>query len=76
MFNYNPHPSPRAGVGQIIFPRDKVKILVEGIRKKKIEKLPDSCRPLQLSPRSKLMELRRERELKNHNEELLKNLER
>lgn len=74
--NYNPHPSPRAGTGQIICPKKNVGILIEGLKRKKIEKLPDSYSPTELSPRSKHLGLWRERVLKNHQTEVLRNWER
>lgn len=41
VLNYNPHPSPRAGIAQIICPKENVGVVVEELRKRNIERLTD-----------------------------------
>lgn len=52
LLKYNPHPSPRAGIAQVICPKEGVQQLAEAFQRKGIERLPLSYDPLGLSPRS------------------------
>lgn len=66
VLNYNPHPSPRAIISQIICPKEHLDAVVEGLKLKKIMRLPQTCNPLDLSPLSKHLGKRREAALKGH----------
>lgn len=50
--------------------------MVEELRKRNIGRLPEDYNLLDLSPRSKIMGQRRERALKNHRTEVMRNSER
>lgn len=71
--NYNPHPSPRAGIGQIRCLKIHVGLVVEGMRKKKIMRIPPKYIPLELSPRRKHLGRRRDMTLMAHQTEVLRN---
>lgn len=76
VLNYNPHSSPRAGIAQIICPKQNVSIVVEEVRKKKMDRLPENYNPLELSPRSNHMLLRRKKALSLHRLEVMRYWER
>lgn len=57
VLNYNPQKSPRTGIQQIIWPKENIEPLAEGLKRKKIEQTPNSRNQLGLSPRSILMGL-------------------
>lgn len=63
VLNYNPHPSSRAGITQIICPKRNVQVLVEGLKEKKVQQLPSNYNPLGLSPRSNHLGIRRTKAL-------------
>lgn len=76
VLNYDPHPSPRAGISQIIYPKEHVHAVVDGLKSKKIVLLPETYNTLELSPRSKRLGKRREAALKGHQLEVMRNWER
>lgn len=47
VLNYNPHPSTKAGIGQIICPKIHVDVVLEGL-KKKITRLSSNYNPLEM----------------------------
>lgn len=73
VLNYNPHPSVRAGIGQIICPKGNVGRLVEELEKRKIRRLPLNYNPLHLSPMSRHLGERKKREIRAHQGEVLRN---
>lgn len=76
VLKYKPHPSPRALIGQVICPRKNAGIVVSGLNKRKIEQLPPTYDALCLSPKSKHMGQMKDRALKLHKTEVLRNWER
>lgn len=66
ILNYNPHPTARAGIGQIICMKDKAKYVIDRIKEMGIEQLPESYVPLELSPISRHLGLRREKAREEH----------
>lgn len=53
VLNYNLHQSRMAGISQILYPKEHVKLVVEGLKLKNIVGLHDTYNPLELSPCSK-----------------------
>lgn len=66
ILNYNPHPSPRAGIGQVIFLKANAKQIIAGSRKAGINQLPDKYVPMEVSPRSRHIGLGRVRGTKEN----------
>lgn len=66
MLSYNPHPSPRAVIGQIICPKIHLNVVVERLKKKRITRLPSNYNPLELSPPNKHLGRRRDMVIKAH----------
>lgn len=76
VLNYNPHPSQRAGIAQILCPKENRVKVIEELKKRKIYFLPVEYNPLELSPRCKHLGPRKEKALINHLAEVLRNWER
>lgn len=66
VLNYKPHQSPRVIISQIICPKEHIHEVVEGLKLKKIVRLPETYNPLKISPRSKHMGKRREAAINFH----------
>lgn len=76
VLNFNYHPSPRAGVGQIICPRWNVIRVTDELKKKGIARLSESYNQLDLFPRNNSLGERRKRALIRHRENTIRNWER
>lgn len=69
---YNPKPSSRAGIRQIICPKQNFETAVEELGKRKIDEIAPSYNALKISPRRKHKRERRERALRTHQNEVMK----
>lgn len=72
ILNYNPHPSPKAWIGQVIVLKKNKEQTIDGFKNEGIIELPENSCPLELSPNSKHLNMRREKTTTEHEIQVLR----